>query len=78
MVARLNATVPRMAVKRMDHVGIVVDDLATAKEFFAALGLALQGEGSVEGAWADRVVGLEGIRSDLRWWRRRTGTRASS
>jgi catechol 2,3-dioxygenase-like lactoylglutathione lyase family enzyme len=54
-----------MAVERMDHVGIVVDDLAAAIAFFAELGLELQGEGSVEGDWADRVVGLEGIRSDL-------------
>ena len=49
----------------MDHVGIVVHDLAAAIAFFAELGLELQGEGSVEGDWADRVVGLEGIRSDL-------------
>ena len=49
----------------MHHVGIVVDDLPAAIAFFAELGLELQGEGSVEGDWADRVVGLEGIRSDL-------------
>jgi catechol 2,3-dioxygenase-like lactoylglutathione lyase family enzyme len=49
----------------MDHVGIVVDDLAAATAFFVELGLELQGEGSVEGGWADRVVGLEGVRSDV-------------
>lgn len=49
----------------MDHVGIVVDDLAAAKAFFGELGLEVQGEGSVEGEFADRVVGLEGVRSDL-------------
>src|SRR5262245_65774607 len=49
----------------MDHVGIVVDDLAAAIEFFVELGLERQGEAQVEGAWADRVVGLEGIRADL-------------
>ena len=49
----------------MDHVGIVVDDLAAATEFFAELGLVQQGEGSVEGRWADRIVGLEGVRTDL-------------
>jgi catechol 2,3-dioxygenase-like lactoylglutathione lyase family enzyme len=49
----------------MDHVGIVVDDLAAATAFFVALGLALQGEGPVEGAWVDRVVGLEGVRAEL-------------
>jgi len=54
-----------MAIQRMDHVGIVVNDLAAAIEFFVALGLELQGEGSVEGGWVDRVVGLEGVRSDI-------------
>jgi catechol 2,3-dioxygenase-like lactoylglutathione lyase family enzyme len=54
-----------MTVLRMDHVGIVVDDLAAATAFFVELGLELQGEGSVEGDWVDRVVGLEGVRSDI-------------
>jgi catechol 2,3-dioxygenase-like lactoylglutathione lyase family enzyme len=54
-----------MTVERMDHVGIVVDDFAAAKAFFVALGLEVQSEGSVEGGFADRVVGLEGVRSDL-------------
>jgi catechol 2,3-dioxygenase-like lactoylglutathione lyase family enzyme len=49
----------------MEHVGIVVDDLAAATEFFAELGLALQGEEPVEGRWVDRVVGLEGVRADI-------------
>ena len=47
-----------MTIQRMDHVGIVVDDLAAATAFFAELGLKLQGEGPVEGGWVDRVVGL--------------------
>jgi Glyoxalase/Bleomycin resistance protein/Dioxygenase superfamily len=54
-----------MTIQRMDHVGIVVDDLAAATEFFVELGLVLQGEGSVEGGWVDRVVGLEGVRADI-------------
>jgi catechol 2,3-dioxygenase-like lactoylglutathione lyase family enzyme len=54
-----------MAIRRMDHVGIVVDDLAAATAFFAELGLELQGEGTVEGSWVDRVVGLEGVRADI-------------
>jgi catechol 2,3-dioxygenase-like lactoylglutathione lyase family enzyme len=49
----------------MDHVGIVVDDLAAATAFFVQLGLELQGEGSVEGELVDRIVGLEGVRSEL-------------
>jgi catechol 2,3-dioxygenase-like lactoylglutathione lyase family enzyme len=49
----------------MDHVGIVVDDLAAATEFFVELGLAVQAEASNEGDWVDRIVGLEGVRADL-------------
>lgn len=54
-----------MTIQRMDHVGIVVEDLADATAFFLALGLKLQGEGPVEGDWVDRVVGLEGVRADI-------------
>jgi catechol 2,3-dioxygenase-like lactoylglutathione lyase family enzyme len=54
-----------MTIKRMDHVGIVVEDLAAATAFFVELGLELQGEGSVEGGWVDRVVGLEGVRAEI-------------
>jgi len=54
-----------MTIERMDHVGIVVDDLAAATEFFVELGLELQGEGSGEGKLVDRIVGLEGVRSDF-------------
>src|SRR5688500_1601906 len=54
-----------MTIQRMDHVGIVVDDLAAATEFFVELGLELQGEGPVEGGWVDRVVGLEGVRAEV-------------
>jgi catechol 2,3-dioxygenase-like lactoylglutathione lyase family enzyme len=54
-----------MAIQRMDHVGIVVDDLAAAMAFFVELGLELQGEASVEGGWVDRVVGLEGVQAEI-------------
>lgn len=54
-----------MTIQRMEHVGIVVDDLAAATEFFVELGLVLQGEGPVEGRWVDRIVGLEGVRADI-------------
>ena len=47
-----------MTIQRMEHVGIVVDDFAAATEFFVELGLEPQGEGMVEGRWADRIVGL--------------------
>jgi catechol 2,3-dioxygenase-like lactoylglutathione lyase family enzyme len=48
----------------MDHVGVVVDDLAAAKAFFVALGLTVQGEWSAEGDWVDRIVGLDGVRAE--------------
>ncbi len=54
-----------MTVQRMDHVGIVVEDLAAATAFFVELGLELQGEASVDGGWVDRVVGLEGVRAQI-------------
>jgi catechol 2,3-dioxygenase-like lactoylglutathione lyase family enzyme len=54
-----------MTIQRMDHVGIVVDDLADAVAFFAQLGLELQGEAPVEGDWVDRIVGLEGVRAQI-------------
>ena len=47
-----------MAVKRMDNMGIVVADLDATVEFFAALGLALEGRATIAGEWAGRVTGL--------------------
>ena len=47
-----------MALKRMDNVGIVVEDLDAAIAFFRALGLDLEGRGAVAGEWAGRVTGL--------------------
>jgi catechol 2,3-dioxygenase-like lactoylglutathione lyase family enzyme len=54
-----------MAVKRMDNVGIVVDDLAASVEFFRELGLELEGRGMVEGEWAGRVTGLGNQRVEI-------------
>ena len=47
-----------MAIKRMDNVGIVVDDLTATIDFFRELGLELEGRAMVEGEWAGRVTGL--------------------
>src|SRR4051794_40868717 len=54
-----------MTVQRLEHIGIVVDDLEPAIAFFAALGLELEGEASVEGPSVDRINGLEGVRADI-------------
>ena len=53
-----------MKVHRIDHMGIVVNDLPAAKAFFLDLGLKLQGEFSLEGEWVDRVVGLSGVKTE--------------
>jgi catechol 2,3-dioxygenase-like lactoylglutathione lyase family enzyme len=55
-----------MTVQRMDHVGVVVDDLPAAIEFFVELGLELQGEQhGMEGRSVDRIVGLDDVRTDF-------------
>jgi len=55
----------QVTIERLDHIGVVVEDLEGAIEFFVELGLELHGEGAVEGDWVDRVVGLEGVRADI-------------
>jgi catechol 2,3-dioxygenase-like lactoylglutathione lyase family enzyme len=47
-----------MALKRMDNIGIVVEDLDVAIDFFRELGLDLEGRATIEGEWAGRVTGL--------------------
>jgi len=54
-----------MTIRRMDNVGIVVDDLDAAIAFFTELGMEREGEAQIEGLWADRTVGLDGVRSDI-------------
>jgi catechol 2,3-dioxygenase-like lactoylglutathione lyase family enzyme len=54
-----------MTIKRLDHVGVVVEDLAAAITFFTALGMTIEGKAQVEGPWVDRVNGIEGIQVDI-------------
>src|SRR5881397_1683657 len=54
-----------MTVKRMDNVGIVVEDIDAAIEFFTELGLDLEGRAPVEGDWADGVTGLRDMRVEI-------------
>jgi catechol 2,3-dioxygenase-like lactoylglutathione lyase family enzyme len=49
----------------MDNVAIVVDDLDSAVAFFTELGMELEGRAQIQGVWADRTVGLDGVRSDI-------------
>jgi catechol 2,3-dioxygenase-like lactoylglutathione lyase family enzyme len=55
----------KMTIKRLDHISVVVDDLAAAIAFFTTLGMTVEGEAPVEGAWVDRVNGLEGVQVDI-------------
>src|SRR5438105_7507850 len=54
-----------MTVKRMDNVGIVVEDIDAAIEFFTELGLKLEGRAPIEGDWADGVTGLRDMRVEI-------------
>lgn len=62
-----------MGTPRLDNVGIVVDDLDATVSFFTTLGLRLEGRAPVEGAWADRVAGLDGIRLEVAMMRTSDG-----
>lgn len=54
-----------MKIQRIDHVGIIVNDLAAAKAFFLEFGLEMVGEGMVEGELADKVTALQGVKSEV-------------
>src|SRR6186713_3300601 len=54
-----------MALKRMDNVGIVVEDLEATIDFFRDLGLELEGRATIEGEWAGRVTGLGDQRVEI-------------
>lgn len=54
-----------MTLKRLDNVGIVVEDLAAAVAFFKELGMELEGEAHVEGSSVDRLVGIDRVRADI-------------
>jgi catechol 2,3-dioxygenase-like lactoylglutathione lyase family enzyme len=53
-----NLEIGRMALKQMHNVGIVIEDLGGAIDFFRELGLELEGRATIEGEWAGRVTGL--------------------
>jgi catechol 2,3-dioxygenase-like lactoylglutathione lyase family enzyme len=54
-----------MALKRMDNVGVVVEDLGATIDFFRELGLELEGRSMVEGEWAGRVTGVRDQRVEI-------------
>src|SRR3954466_14168107 len=65
LIATPYREIPDLTIKRMDNVLIVVDDLEAAKAFFTELGMELDGETTVEGPWAGKVVGLDDVRADI-------------
>ncbi|MCK6255447.1 VOC family protein [Fictibacillus sp. KIGAM418] len=54
-----------MKIHRIDHVGIIVEDLAAAKAFFVELGLKVLGEAEVEGKWVEQIIGLTDVRETV-------------
>jgi catechol 2,3-dioxygenase-like lactoylglutathione lyase family enzyme len=54
-----------MAIRRLDNVLIVVEDLDAVIAFFVELGMELEGRGPVEGEWVERVIGLTGVRQEV-------------
>jgi len=54
-----------MAIKKLDHVSIVVDDLPGAVDFFAALGMTVVGEAPIEGSWVDRINRLDNVKVNI-------------
>ena len=54
-----------MTIQRMDNVLIVVEDIDAVISFFVELGMELEGKALVEGRWAARTVGLDGVRSEI-------------
>jgi catechol 2,3-dioxygenase-like lactoylglutathione lyase family enzyme len=65
VISQAGSYAREMAVERMDHVGVVVEDLAAAAAFFAELGLEVEGEAAVAGPWVDAVNGLDGVQVDI-------------
>jgi catechol 2,3-dioxygenase-like lactoylglutathione lyase family enzyme len=59
----MNPETPNL--KRMDNVGIVVENLDPAIAFFTELGLTLEGRAMIEGQWAGRVTGLPGQQVEI-------------
>jgi catechol 2,3-dioxygenase-like lactoylglutathione lyase family enzyme len=58
-----------VTVQRLEHVGVVVDDLAAATSFFLALGLEVEGEMSVAGGLVDAINGLENVQAEIQMLR---------
>lgn len=65
LITNYRSVEPYMALKRMDNVLIVVDDLEATKSFFIALGLTLEGEQTVQGPMIGELIGLTDVKATL-------------
>ncbi|MCM3762882.1 VOC family protein [Alkalihalobacillus oceani] len=54
-----------MKINRIDHVGIIVNDLPAVKAFFLEFGLEMMGEMEVEGEWVERIIGLQNVKEEV-------------
>ena len=54
-----------MAIRRLDHIVVVVEELDAAIEFFTVLGMSIEGRQPVEGPWVDRINAIEGVRVEI-------------
>lgn len=54
-----------MKIHRIDHVGVIVNDLPAAKAFFLEFGLEMVWEGKVEGEWVERIIGLHDVKLEV-------------
>ena len=63
--ARCRSYIGDMTIKRLDHVSVVVDDLAAAVAFFTALGMRVEGEAAVEGESVDRLNGIDCVQANI-------------
>ncbi|HZU79312.1 MAG TPA: VOC family protein [Acidimicrobiales bacterium] len=63
-----------MGMPRLDHVGVIVDDLDAVAAFFLALGFEREGRGLVEGEVVDKINGLDGVRAEMVWVRTPDGS----
>jgi catechol 2,3-dioxygenase-like lactoylglutathione lyase family enzyme len=54
-----------MKINKIDHIGVIVNDLPAAKAFFLDFGLEVQGEAEMEGALLDNLLGLSKVKTSL-------------
>lgn len=54
-----------MKIQRIDHIGVVVNDLVAAKEFFLDFGFTVQGEAEEQSELLDKVTGVKNSKSQI-------------